>query len=146
LLCYDRPIASADPLVFQPIDQLPDQVNTQAPGAPAAGRLGLGWGRLPRIERPPVIDDLHVYAISLPDDPHAYAVVATVRPAIADDVTGDFVERDLQLHQRFAGDAELGTDPIQTIAQMGDLRQIVANDQLNALSSGLRHDPDVATL
>jgi hypothetical protein len=146
LLCYDRPIASADPFVFESINQLLDQMNAQAPWPPAAGRLGLGCGRLPRIERPPVIDDLHVYAIGLSDDPHAYAVVAALGPAIADDVTGDFVECDLQLHQRFARDPKPGSDPVQAIAQLRDLRQIVTDDQLNALSGGLRHDPDVATL
>ena len=62
---------SADPFVVEPIDQLFDHVNAQAPGLATARGLGLGRGRLPRIELPPVIDDLHFYSILLSADPHA---------------------------------------------------------------------------
>src|SRR6516162_3742990 len=72
-------------------------------------------------------------------------MVAAVGPAIFDYVTRDLVERNLQLHQRFARDTELGTDPLQTIAQSGELRYLVADDDFDAPSGGLWHRLDIAT-
>jgi len=62
---------SPDPFVVDPIDQLLDHMNAQAPGFATACGLGLGRGCQPRIELPPVIDDLHFYSILLSGDPHA---------------------------------------------------------------------------
>src|SRR5215472_17603295 len=114
----------------------------QASRLATAGRLGLGRGRLPRIELPPVI---HLYSILLSGNSHAQLMVAAVGPAIVDYVTRYLIERNLQLHQRFAWNTELRADPLQTISQGGELHQIVADDDFDAPSGGLWHGPDIAT-
>jgi len=72
-------------------------------------------------------------------------MVAAVRPAIFDYVTRDLIERNLQLHQRLAWNTELGTDPLQAIAQVGELRDAIPDDDFDALSGGLWHGADIAT-
>src|SRR5712671_4158784 len=54
-------------------------------------------------------------------------MVAAVGPAILDYVTRDLVERNLQLHEGFAWDTEFSAEPIQAIAQLGELRHIAAD-------------------
>src|SRR5262245_5084774 len=68
-------------------------------------------------------------------------MVAAVGPAILDYVTRDLVERNLQLHQRFAWNTEFGTDPLQSIAQGGELRHVISDDDFDAVSGGLWHGP-----
>lgn len=112
--------------IVDTIHQRLDQMNAEAAdGAIFKRRCDIGRGRLTRIKRPPVIDDLHVEKTIRIDHFHLDIVTSVIGEGVGDDVGQRFIESEVKIKHEFLRNAVLYAEGFNRLRQARNFRQLV---------------------
>src|SRR5689334_8668544 len=131
-------ILGSGPFVVETINKLPDEMNSppterrRASGRNLHRRRRFAW-----VIGPPIIDDFDLDSAGAHGKPNHDVGNTTLRPSVFDDVAGDLVKDHLQVDDDPLGNLLLGAKAIPCVADRRQVRQIVANGELEGSDRAL---------